>query len=124
MVVLQWYAAADSSRNTLDQDEFQGGCIGKLKMQVKHQKATNNEAKANLILHNLIRGHKDISDVPLELHSNVKKVLEKHLEEATNTINITTTSSCVSYYEFYYFISIVAYICMLHHLSHTSASYL
>ena len=87
MVVLQWYAAADSSRNTLDQDEFQGGCIGKLKMQVKHQKATNDEAKANLIIHDLIRGHKDIGDVPLELLAIIKKVFEKRMVEATDTIN-------------------------------------
>jgi hypothetical protein len=78
MVVLQRYAATNSSsRNTSFQDEFITGCIAKQKMQVKHhQKATNNEAKANLVLHDVIRGHKDIGDESLELHANVK-VLEK-----------------------------------------------
>jgi len=46
--------------------------------------------------------------VPLELLANVKKVFDKRMEEATDT----TTSSCVNY-EFYFFISIVAYICIL-----------
>ena len=87
MVVLQWYASADSSRNTLDQDEFLGGCIAKLKMQVKHQKATNDEVKANLVLHNVIQGYKGIGNVPLELLVNIKKVMEKHMEEATDTID-------------------------------------
>jgi hypothetical protein len=54
---------------------------------VKHQKATNDEAKANLVLHDVIQGHKEISNVPLELLANVKKVLEKRMEEATDTIN-------------------------------------
>jgi hypothetical protein len=54
-------------------------------MQVKHQKATNHdEVKANLVLQDVIQGNKDISDVPLELLVNIKKVLEKHIEEATN----------------------------------------
>jgi hypothetical protein len=71
----------------LEQDDFLGGHIAELKMQVKHQKAANNEVKANHILHDVIRCHKDIGDVPLELLANVKKVLEKHKEEATGTIN-------------------------------------
>jgi hypothetical protein len=54
---------------------------------VKHQKATNDEAKANLVLHDVIQGHKEISNVPLELLANVKKVLEKRMEEAADTIN-------------------------------------
>ena len=29
----------------------------------------------------------DIGDVPLELLANIKKVMEKHMEEATNTID-------------------------------------
>jgi pyruvate/oxaloacetate carboxyltransferase len=87
-IVLQKYASIDSSsRNTLDHDDFLGGHITKLKMQVKHQKAANDEAKANLVLHDVIRCHKDIGDGPLELLTNVKKVLEKCKEEATDTIN-------------------------------------
>jgi hypothetical protein len=43
--------------------------------------------KANLVLHNVIQGYKDINDVPLKLLANIKKVLEKHMEEATDTIN-------------------------------------
>ena len=86
--MLQRYATTNSSRNTLDEDdEFQGGCISELKTRVKHQKATNNEVKANLILHDIIQGYKDISDVPLELLANIKKVMEKHMEEATDTID-------------------------------------
>jgi hypothetical protein len=54
---------------------------------VKHQKATNDEAKANLVLHDVIQGHKEIGNVPLELLANVKKVLEKRMEEAADTIN-------------------------------------
>jgi hypothetical protein len=38
-------------------------------------KAANDKAKANLILLDVIPGHKDIGDVPLELLTNVKKVL-------------------------------------------------
>ena len=71
----------------MDQDEFLVGRIVKLKTQVKPQKAANDEAKANLILHDIIQGHKDIGDVNLELLANVKKVLEKRMEEATDTIN-------------------------------------
>ncbi|CAD6334707.1 unnamed protein product [Miscanthus lutarioriparius] len=56
-------------------------------MQVKRQKAANDEAKANLVLHDIIRCHKDISDVPLEILANVKKVFEKRMEEATDTID-------------------------------------
>jgi hypothetical protein len=56
-------------------------------MQIKHQKATNDEAKANLILHDIIQGHKNNGDVPLELLASVKKVLEKRMDEATDTIN-------------------------------------
>ena len=87
--MLQRFATTNSSsRNTLDEDnEFQGGRIAELKTQVKHQKATNDEVKANLILHDIIQGYKDISDVPLELLANIKKVMEKHMEEATNTID-------------------------------------
>ena len=43
--------------------------------------------KANLILHDIIQGYKDISDVPLELLANIKKVMEKHMEEDTYTID-------------------------------------
>jgi hypothetical protein len=43
--------------------------------------------KANIVLHNVILGLKDVSNVPLELLANIKEVLEKHMEEATNTIN-------------------------------------
>ena len=58
-VVLQRFATTDSSsRNTLDQDEFLGGRIIELKTQVKHQKAANDKVKANLILHDVIQGHK------------------------------------------------------------------
>jgi len=70
-----------------EDDEFQGGCISELKTRVKHQKATNNEVKANLVLHDIIEGYKDIGDVPLELLANIKKVMEKHMEEATDTID-------------------------------------
>ena len=70
-----------------EDDEFQGGCISELKTRVKHQKATNNEVKANLVLHDIIEGYKDIGDVPLELLTNIKKVMEKHMEEATDTID-------------------------------------
>ena len=73
-------------------------------------KAANDEAKANLIIHDVILGHKDIGDVPLELLANVKKVLEKRMAKLLT--QSTTTSSCVSY-EFYYFILIVAHICIL-----------
>ena len=105
-VVLQRYAATDSSsKNTLDQDEFLVGRIVKLKTQVKPQKAANDEAKANLVVHDVIRGHKDIGDVPLELLANVKKVLEKRMAKLLT--QSTTTSSCVSY-EFYYFILTIA----------------
>jgi hypothetical protein len=86
-VMLQRYATTNSSRNTLDQDEFLGGRIAKLKTQVKYQKAANDEAKANLVLHDIIWGHKDLGDVPLVLLANVKKVFEKRMEEATDTIN-------------------------------------
>jgi hypothetical protein len=71
----------------LDQDEFLGGRIAELKTQVKHQKSTNDEVKANIILHDVIQGYKDIGDVLLKLLANIKKVLEKHMEEATDTIN-------------------------------------
>ena len=71
----------------LDQDEFLGGHIDELKKQVKHQKGTNDEVEANLILHDVFQGYKDIGDVPLELLVNIKKVLEKHMEEATDTMN-------------------------------------
>ena len=70
-----------------EDDDFQGGRIAELKTRVKHQKATNDEVKANLILHDIIQGYKDISDVPLELLANIKKVMEKHMEEATDTID-------------------------------------
>ena len=43
--------------------------------------------KANLALHHVIQGYKDISDVLLELLANIKKVMEKHMEEATDTID-------------------------------------
>jgi len=87
--MLQRYATTNSSsRNTLDEDdEFQGGRIAELKTRVKHQKATNDEVKANLVLHDIIEGYKDIGDVPLELLANIKKVMEKHMEEATDTID-------------------------------------
>ena len=94
----------------MDQDEFLVGRIVKLKTQVKPQKAANDEAKANLVVHDVIRGHKDIGDVPLELLANVKKVLEKRMAKLLT--QSTTTSSCVSY-GFYYFILIVARICIL-----------
>ena len=71
----------------MDHDDFLGGYIAKLKTRVKHQKAANDEAKANLVLHDVIRGLKDIGDVSLELLANVKKVLEKRKEGATDTIN-------------------------------------
>jgi len=58
-----------------------------LKTQVKHQKSANDKAKANLILHDVILGHKDIGVVNLELLAKVRKVLEKRMEEATDTIN-------------------------------------
>ena len=70
-----------------EDDEFQGGRIAELKTRVKHQKATNDEVKANLILHDIIQGYKDIGDVPLKLLANIKKVMEKHMEEATDTID-------------------------------------
>ena len=70
-----------------EDDEFQGGRIAELKTRVKHQKATNDEVKANLVLDNIIQGYKDIDDVPLKLLANIKKVMEKHMEEATNTID-------------------------------------
>ena len=71
----------------MDHDDFLGGHIAKLKTRIKHQKAANDEAKANLVLHDVIRGLKDIGDVSLELLANVKKVLEKRKEGATDTIN-------------------------------------
>jgi hypothetical protein len=43
--------------------------------------------KANLILHDVIQGYKGIDDVAIELLANIKKVLEKHMEEATDTMN-------------------------------------
>jgi len=66
--------------------------------------------KANFDLQDVIQGYKDIGDVPLELLANVKKVLEKRMAKLLT--QSTTTSSCVSY-EFYYFILIVAHICIL-----------
>jgi hypothetical protein len=36
---------------------------------------------------NLIQGYKGIDDVAIELLANIKKVMEKHIEEATNTMN-------------------------------------
>ena len=48
-----------------EDDEFLGGRIAELKTRVKHQKATNDEVKANLVLHDIIEGYKDIGDVPL-----------------------------------------------------------
>ena len=89
----------------MDKDEFLDGRIVELKTQVKHQKAAYDEAKANLVLHDVIRGHKDIGDVPLELLANIKKVLEKRMAKLPT--QSTTTSSCVSNV-FYYFILIVA----------------
>ena len=72
----------------MDEDnDFQGGRIAELKTWVKHQKATNDEVKAKLVLHNIILGYKDIGDVPLKLLANIKKVMEKHMEEATDTID-------------------------------------
>jgi len=72
----------------LDQgDEFLGGRIAELKTRVKHQNATNDEEKANLVLHDNIQGYKDIGDVLLELLANIKKVMEEHMEEATETID-------------------------------------
>ena len=72
----------------MDQDdEFLGGCIAKLTTRVEHQNATNDEVKANLVLHNVIQGYKGIGNVPLELLVNIKKVMEKHMEEATDTID-------------------------------------
>ena len=55
-VMLQRYATTNSSsRNMLDlDDEFLGGRIAELKSWVKHQKATNDEVKANLVLHHVI----------------------------------------------------------------------
>ena len=70
-----------------EDDEFQGGCISELKTRVKHQNATNVKVKANLALHHVIQGYKDIGDVLLELLANIKKVMEKHMEEATDTID-------------------------------------
>jgi hypothetical protein len=43
--------------------------------------------KDNLVLHDAIQGYKDIDDVAIELLTNIKKVLEKHMEEATDTMN-------------------------------------
>ena len=68
-------------------DESLGGRIAELKSWVQHQKATNDEVKANLVLHDVIQGYTDIGDVPLELLANIKKVMEKHMEEATDTID-------------------------------------
>jgi hypothetical protein len=70
----------------MDQDDFLGGCIAELKTKVKHQKAACDEAKGNLVLHDVIQGQKDIGDVPLKDLANVKKVLEKCMEEAINAI--------------------------------------
>ena len=86
--MLQRYATTNSSsRNTLDQDDFQGGRIIELKTQVKHQKTANDKVKANPVLHDVIQGYKGLNDVPLELLANIKKVMEKHMEEATDTID-------------------------------------
>ena len=51
------------------------------------RRLANDEVKANLVLHDIIEGYKDIGDVPLELLTNIKKVTEKHMEEATDTID-------------------------------------
>jgi hypothetical protein len=92
---------------------FLGGRIAELKMQVKHQKATNHDkVKANLVLQDVIQGNKDINGVPLELLANIKKLLERRTWRKLPTQS-TTTSSCVSYV-FYYFNLIFAYIWILH----------
>lgn len=81
--ILQRYAA---TVNTLDHEELLERRIAKLKTQVKRQKAANDEAEANLVLHDVIRGHRDVGDVPLDLLAVFKKVVEKRIQEAAGSI--------------------------------------
>ncbi|KAG0516853.1 hypothetical protein BDA96_09G038000 [Sorghum bicolor] len=79
-------AATDSSRNTSDLEEFLVGRLRRLAKQLRRQKATNDEAEAKLLLHDVIRGHKDVGDVPRELLADFKKVVEERLQEAAANI--------------------------------------
>ena len=58
----------------MDLDEVLGR-IAELNTHLRRQKAVNDEAEANLVLHDIIRGHKDASDVPLEFLADFKKVV-------------------------------------------------
>ena len=78
--------ATDSlSSNRLDLDEVLGR-ITELNTQLRSQMAANGVAEAKLVLHDIIRGHKDVGDVPRELLADLKKVVEKRLQEAAATI--------------------------------------
>lgn len=86
--VVQRYAATDpSTMDTLSHAEFLKRRIAKLEKEVKSLKASNDEAMAKEVLCDVMHGHKNIADVPLELlQADLTMVVEKRMQKIAATI--------------------------------------